>query len=176
MDFKEYTNKLLKRGSKPYKLSHCLGARDAWKYTRKNKWKALKGLKCSSDVYGEIINQINLQLVDALLDGHEIEFPYQMGVLRLISTPVKLEMVNGKLKNNYRTDWKKTLQCWYEDPYMEKQGKVIKRVSNNLYSIEYSKTAARFRNRSYYMFRANRSLVRELGKRVEEGRINSLIH
>lgn len=174
--YQEYLNKLQKKGSKPHKLSHCLGARDAWKYVRKNKWTALKGLKCPSDLYGKVIDNVNLQIVEYLLDGHEVEFPYQMGSIRLISTPAKLEMVNGKLVNNYRVDWKKTLECWYNDPSMEKQRKVIKRISKSICSIEYSKLKARYRGKSYYMFRANRSLVRTVGKRLEEGKINALIY
>ena len=172
--YQEYLNKLQKRGSKPHKLSHCLGARDAWKYIRKNKWAALKGFKCHSELYSNVIDTVNLLIVDYLLEGHEIEFPYQMGSIRLISTPVKLEVVNGKLMNNYRVDWKKTLRCWYEDPSMAKQGKVVKRISKNICSIEYSKLKARYKGKSYYMFRANRSLVRAVGRGLEKGRINTL--
>lgn len=173
-DYQEFLNKLQKRGSKEHSISHCYGTRDAWKWVRKNKWEPLKGLRCSSALYSEVVNTVNEILAEMLLEGHEIVLPYQLGSIRIIGVHAQLKMRNNKPQNNYRVDWKKTLDYWYEDPSARRDKRLIKRIQKNIYSIQYCKNKARYRNQRYYMFRANRSLVRALGKRIETGRLNSL--
>ena len=174
MGYQEFLNKLQRRGSNKYKIAHCLGARDAWLWVRRNKWIPLKGNKCSEQLYSEIVSSINLLLVEQLLEGHTIEFPHQMGHLQLISVSPKLKNSNGKYINNYRVDWKKTLDYWYHDEEARKKKQVVKRIQNNIYSIIYSKEGAKYKNQRYYCFRANRSLVRKLGRCIENGRVTAL--
>ena len=169
--YQEFVGKLQKRGSKPHKISHCLGARDAFNWVRSNHWKATKGKPVDKLLYSQIISEIHKLLVEMLLDGHEIEFPYQMGSLILTRTPAKVTFENGELKTNYRTDWKKTLDYRFnEDPSGHK---LIKRVQPFIYSIRYSKRKAKYHNRVFYLFRANRSLVKTLGAAVERQRMKA---
>ena len=174
-NYQEFLNKLQKQGSKPHTISHCLGARDAWKWVRKNKWKVLKGQKCSSALYGALIMEVNKLLVEELFEGHLIEFPHNMGTLMLTGTPAKLRYKEGKLYNNYRTDWEKTLKYWFEDDEARKNKQVIKRVQNTIYNIKYSKRNACYKNQRYYHMRINRSLVRALGKKIKGQKLNALI-
>lgn len=173
-DYQNFLNDLQKRGSKPHRISHCLGARDAWKWVRKNKWQTLGGKPCPQSLYGEIINAVNWFLVEQLLDGHEVELPYQMGSLLIESQPAKVFMEDGELKNNYRTDWRKTLEYWYEDAEAKATHKTIKRVQNQIYYVNYLKRKAKFRNRRFYRFRPNRSLVKYVGHAVENGSIRGV--
>lgn len=176
MSYHEFLNTLQKRGSKPHKLTHCLGVRDAWKWVRKNKWKALKGNKCSSADYGTVINEVNKILIERLLEGHSIVLPHQMGTLKLTAVNTKISYKDGKLQNNYRTDWKKTLEYWYEDNEAYKEKKRIKRIQKLLYSIKYIKNSARYKNQMFYQFRVNRGLVRTLGNKIENEKLNALIY
>ena len=172
-DYQKFLRDLQKWGSKPHKIGHCLGTRDAWKWVRKNKWEALGGKPFDQLMYSKIINNVNKALVEQLLDGHEIEFPFQMGSLILKSRPVVVKFKKGKLINNYRIDWEKTLNYWFEDKEALKKREVVKRIQKNIYSIKYQKDKAKFKNRHFYLFRANRNLVKSLGNVIENGRVLS---
>ena len=174
-DYQQFLNKLQKRGSKPHRISHCLGARDAWKWVRKNKWEAIGGKPCSQSLYSQVISTVNWLIVEQLLDGHEIELPYQMGSILLSSIPTYVCMEDGKAKNNYSTDWKKTLEYWFEDPDAKASHQRIKRVQPWKYEVLYLKQKAMYRNRRFYQFRPNRSLIRYIGHAVENGSIRGVV-
>lgn len=171
--YQEFVNRILNKGSHPHRLTHCLGTRDAWKWIRKNKWEALDGKPCDQLLYSKIINTVNKALVEQLLEGHEIEFPHQMGKLLISAVPTKLCYKNGILKTNYRIDWAKTLALWHSDKEALNSRKPIKRVTNEIYFIRYNKKGAKFHNRRYYQFRQNRSLGNALGKLIRDGIVNA---
>lgn len=172
-DYQTFLNKLQKRGSKPHKLSHCLGSRDAWKYIRKNKWKYLGGNPCDQSLYSKIISTVNKYLAEQLLEGHTVEFSCNMGSINVASVPSRVYMKEGELVNNYRTDWKKTLDLWYEDEEARNSHKTVKRIQKRIYLIKYNKEEARFHNMRFYSFRANRSLAKTLGREIEKRKIIS---
>ena len=163
-DYDSFLNTLQKRGSKPHHISHCYGSRDAWKWIRKNKWKELDGKPCDQSLYSNVVSYVNQILVEKLLDGHEIVFPYQMGSLRVSSKQTNVTIENGSVKTNCSTDWKRTLEYWYEDEGAREAHKIIKWVQKRLVFIRYYKKAATFKNRRFYSFRPNRSLIKTLGK------------
>lgn len=172
-EYQEFLNKLQKRGSKPHKIGHCLGSRDAWKWVRKNKWKALKDKPCEQSLYGQVINTVNQYLIERLLEGHRLEFPYKMGTLNVIHTASRVYMKDGKAVANYKTNWKATLKSWYEDPELKNGHIRIRHIANKIYYIRYSKAGASFANRSMYLFRANRSLLKRLGAALVKGNVVS---
>ena len=176
MNYQEFLTSLQKQGSKPHKLSHSLGARDAWKWVRRNKWEATQHTPVNSSLYGAVISRVNQLLVEKLLEGHIIEFPYQMGILEFTASLAKLEYKDGEIKDNYRIDWKKTLEYWYEDAEAFKNRKLIKRVQHYICKIHYSKLKARYKNQKYYDLRLNRSLVRAMGDKIANERINAKIY
>lgn len=171
--YQDFLNKLQKRGSKPYKLSKCLGARDAWRWVRRNKWKLLGGKPIDKSQYSAIIDAVHKQIIELLLEGHEVEFPHQMGSLLLASLPASVSWKDGELVTNYRTDWKKTLDVWYKDEELRNTHKPIKRISRSIYFIRYYKKKARYHNRRFYKFRVNRSLAKRLGNTLNERRVET---
>ena len=170
-EYQEFLNKLQKRGSKPYKLPHCLGTRDAWKWVRKNKWKALNGKTIDKLVYSKIINEVNKILAEQLVEGHIIEFPYHMGFLSLASLPARVTFEGDEIVTNYRTDWEKTLPLWFKDEEARNSHKTIRRVQKRIYFIRYSKRKTIYVNKKFYLFRANRSLVRLVGREANERKL-----
>ena len=90
----------------------------------------------------------------------------------IASKPARMEIINGQVLTNYRTDWKKTLKYFYEDEEGRNRHNTIKRVQPDIYYIKYSKQGARFHNRMFYQFRANRSFVKKLGVAVEAGQVH----
>lgn len=169
--YQEFVGKLQKRGSKPHKISHCLGSRDAFHWVRKNHWKTTGDKPVDKQLYSKIVSEIHKVLIESLIEGHEIEFPYQMGSLVLTRTPAKVFYEDGKLRTNYRTDWKKTLDYRFnEDP---EGHQLIKRIQPFIYTVKYYKKGARYHNRKFYHFRANRSLLRLVGAAIERGKMNT---
>lgn len=172
MEYQEFLNQLQKRGSKPHKLGHCLGTRDAWKWVRHNKWKKTGGEAVDQLLYSKVINEVNQILVEQMIEGHIFDMPFQMGSFLIASKPARVEMVDGELLTNYRTDWQKTLQYFYEDIEGRNKHKTIKRIQPDIYYIKYSKRGANYHNRVFYRFRANRSFVKKLGAAVERGQVH----
>ena len=172
-DYQEFLSKLQKKGSKPYKLNHCLGSRDAFNWVRKNKWQALGGRKCDKLLYSQIVSEVNKILAEMLLEGHEIEFPHQMGSLVLAKKPARVFYKDGELETNYWTDWQQTVKLMYEDSEAYNEHMKIKRVQPYIYRIRYYIRKAKYRNRRFYKFHPNRSLVRTMGKTIESGRMNA---
>lgn len=164
-EYQEFLGKLQKRGSKPHKVNHCLGSRDAFMWVRRHRWEATGGKPIDKLLYSQIISEVHRELVEMLLGGHDVEFPYRMGNLILTRTPAKVFYEDGELKTNYRTDWKKTLDYRYNEDRNGHQR--IKRVQPFIYRIKYYKRKANYHNRRFYLFRANRSLVRKVGAAVE---------
>lgn len=171
LSFQEFLNALQKRGSKPHKISHCFGSRDAWKWVRKNHWQSLGGEPFDQQLYSKIINMVNLSLVELLLEGHSIEFPYQMGSLILSSLPARIALEGGEWKTNYRTDWKKTLLAWFEDAELMNTHKPVKKIQKEIYFVRFCKRKAVFKQKRFYKFRVNRSLAKKLGAKIESGRM-----
>lgn len=171
--YQEFLGKLQKRGSKPHRLRHCLGSRDAFHWVRKNKWKDLDGNPCDKLLYSRIIHEVNRELAEMFLEGHEIEFPYQMGSLVLNCKPSKVEYRDGKIENNYRVDWERTLRYLYDDREALEKHERVKRIGPLIYGARYYKGKAHFLNRRFYFFRLNRSLRRRIGKMVGKGRVHA---
>lgn len=169
MSYKEFTDRILKRGSHPYKIGKCLGSRDAWKWVRRNKWEATKGIHYSSSIYSSLISLVNKLLIEEVLEGHIVTFPYSMGSLYIRSNPISIKPDGS---NNYGVDWKKTLEWWHEDPSAFKDKKLIKRCNKAILRIFFHKGG--FKNQKYYSFRVNRSLKQALGRLQETSRIKAL--
>lgn len=129
------------------------------------------GKPCDKLLYSQIIKEVNKILAEKLLEGHTIEFPYQMGKLMLASLPTRVFYKDGELRTNYRTDWKKTLDLWYEDEEMLNTHKPIKKIHQKIYFIKYYRTDAKFPNKRFYKFRTNRGLARELGRMIDAGKV-----
>ena len=169
MSYKEFTDKVLKRGSHPYKIKGCLGSRDAWNWVRKNRWEATEGKRFTSSVYSSLISLVNKLLAEKVLDGHVVTFPYSMGSLYIRNNPIFIKLDGS---NNYGIDWKKTLEWWHEDPSAYKNRKLIRRHNKSILRIFFHKGG--FKNQKYYSFRVNRSLKQALGKLQENTKVKSL--
>lgn len=172
MSYQAFLNRLQKRGSKPHTISHCLGARDAWKWVRKNKWRLLDHNTVSHTLYSCVIDSVNEILVEQILEGHKVDLPCGMGSFYLASIPARVAIEKGEIKTNYRTDWLKTLQLWYVDEEARNSHKTVKRVQDEITFIRYDKTRANYTNKRFYLFRANRSFVRKMGRAIEERKVN----
>lgn len=159
---------------KTHKIAHCLGSRDAWKWVRKNKWKALGGEPFDQLLYSKIINAVNQNIVELVLEGKDVEFPHSMGRLRLIKEKKDVYISDGKVKTTYMKDWDKTLRMWFEDEEEREAHTVIRRVRPYSFKIAHIKDRTAFPNKHFYHFRANRKLNKRLGEMSEWYNINTV--
>lgn len=114
--------------------------------------------------------------MEQLLEGHEIELPHRMGSIYLASTPARVACEGSEIRTNYRTDWIKTLRLWYEDAGARESHKTIKRVQKDIVFINYDKKKANYTNKRFYVFRANRSLVKKVGHAVESHKVSTVVN
>lgn len=170
--FKQFTNRILKRGSHKYKIAHCYGVRDAWLWVRTNKWQLLKGSNPSHSTYGAVVNEVNKRIIEKLFEGNDIDLPHQMGSLQIVAYKTKAVFKDGKLKDNYSVNWTKTLRYWFEDKGALQERMKIKKESDYGYILQYCKNKAKYKNQSYYKFRCNRSLKLRI---IKQDNINALI-
>lgn len=175
-DYQEFLSRLQKRGPRTHTIRHCLGSRDAFHWVRKNKWEALDGKHCDKLLYSRIISEVNKILAEQLLEGHRIEFPYQMGELVLNKTPNKVYFdENDEVKNTYGVDWKRTLEYWYENPEAADTHIPLKLIQKHRCFIRYYKRNAHFKNRLFYSFRTSKTLLKRMGKMIRTRKINAEI-
>lgn len=172
-DYQEFLGRLQKRGSNPHRIKHCLGSRDAFMWVRRNHWKALGGRTCDKLLYSRIVDEVNQELASLLFEGHEVEFPYQMGTLMVNCREAKVYYKDGELMTNYKIDWKRTLDYLYTDEEARQEHSRVKRVQPLIYTIRYYKRKARYLNKRFYSFRVNRDLRRNLGRTVEMRKLNA---
>lgn len=176
MSYQTFLNEVQNKGSHEYRIAHCYGVRDAWKWVRKNKWALLRGTPCSSSTYSTIIKEVHKELIDQLLEGHAVELPHQMGNLQVVGFKQGAFIKKGKMKVAYPVDWKKTMLYWFTDSAAKASKQVVKRVIPYRYYLLYSKSSACYRNQRYYRFHACRSFVRTLMNKTENEKINALIY
>lgn len=169
-EYREFVNKLLKRGSNAYLITDCKGSRDAWKWVRKNKWKAT-GKPIDQNLYSKVITAVNKDLAGQLLEGHIIEFPHHMGNLRIEKNSVKPYYKDGKLITPYPVDWAKTARLWYEDKEAKENHLTVKRVNTDYHYVKYNTKEAVFANKNFYSFRPNRSLKIKIDNASQQGAI-----
>ena len=167
MDIDEFKKAVLKMGSHPHEITHCVGTREAWKYVRKNKWKDL-GSPVTSSMYSEIVNLMNKALIEEALTGHKVVFPYGMGSMQIVDEPVTIKPDGS---NNCLVNWKRTLEWWYDDPQAYKARKVLKTPAKSV--VRASFTKGNFKNRRFWAFRFNRSLKRMITKLSDKMRFNA---
>ena len=167
MDIDDFKKEVTRVGSHKHIIPHCVGTREAWKYIRRNKWEGI-GEPVESSLYSEIINLMNKELVEDMLGGHTVVFPYGIGSMKIVNEPVRIKP-DGK--NNCLVDWKGTLEWWYSDPSAHSARKVLKRLSKSVVRASFCK--GNFTNRRFWLFRFNRDLKRFITKMSDKMRFNA---
>lgn len=150
------------------KVRNSWGVYDYYKYYRKTKPKGHEYVLTESQ-YFAIIRKINQKLADQLLRYEPVQLPLQMGVIEIFRKPVNDQIVDGRLKTDRLIDWDKTLELWYNDPEEYKKKTLIRYEWKEKFLIKYFFSKALFTNRSFYEFRANKSLAERLMKQVKDG-------
>lgn len=150
-----------------------MGVYDMYKAIRKNHWYDI-GRPLKEHEFYAIIRNTNLLLADNIVNGETVVFPEQMGKLELRKHPQGVSFVNGKLKNTYPIDWKRTNQLWAEDEEERQKKTLLRYESPMVYRVRYCKEDATYENKTFYQFRLHQKLRKRLKENIINGKTDTL--
>lgn len=165
--FKEFTNKLLKRGSNKHRNTNSYGIREAHLFYTANRPQKDKFI-LSKATYSKIISRVNSLLVDMLLQGHDIILPHRMGKIEIRRVEDKVTLVDGKIVTNRSVDWVTTHKYWYDNPTARESKQLIYFMDTTpKLSLRYSKGSAYYTNKNFFGIRWNRALRKRLAVKAK---------
>ena len=171
-DFKDFRRRVLKLSDKrTHKITHSLGVKDAFHWSRKNKLYDTKSV--SECDYYKIVRTVNKLMVEDLLNSKDVQLPQKMGMLEVRKYPLYVKFVDGEIKTNRAIDWKATLSLWNEDEEAKESKILVRSEDSERFVVFYNRNAANYQNKTLMRFRPNRKLIIELNKRGKEGIIDA---
>lgn len=173
MTYTEFRKKIQNVDKKRvHKITKSIGVYDSYKWIRKNKWLDI-GRPLKEGEFYRIIRKVNEYLVKELAKGKEIRLPHRLGVLEVRKCPIKLAIKDGKLVTNMPIDWSRTFQLWYSDEEAFNAKTLVRIETQEVFRIYYNKSTANYNNKSFYDFRPNRELKKQLSKQAREGNLEA---
>lgn len=157
-----------------HKITNSYGVYDYYKMYRRTKPRDKKYILTESQ-YFAIIRRVNEYLAKAFASGKEVRFPMRMGTIELRKTPKAPRIKDGKLVYNTVIDWDKTIKLWYDDGEAFKNKVLVKVESKEIFKAFYNKGIAAYNNKSFYQFRINKELKKEISKNIKKGYIDAFL-
>lgn len=171
MNYNSYRDSILKKTQKRiHSVKNSLGVKDAYDF-----YKCNYKVKVSQLLYSKIIRDINKELGNLLLECNDIILPYYLGRITLRKYKYEIKLINGQLKNKLPIDWDTTLKLWYSDLESQKQKKLVRLNTNYVFRIYYDKSKAKYNNKAFYTFKANRNLKHLIKQAIQDKQIDALI-
>lgn len=174
MTYTEFINEV-KKVNEPriFKIKNSYSIRGAYRWYCKNRPKKHKFVLEEGKFY-KIIRAINNKLAEALIKGEEVKFPSRMGGLEIRRYKIE-PYINeeGKLIYKAPVNWDATLKFWYESPEARENRIVIKVEKRDNFKIEYIKSKAVFKKKSFFSFQPNRSLRMRVHDAAEKGELDA---
>lgn len=173
IEFKKKIRKGKSDAPRQYRITNSLGIRDAFLFLQRNKWFNI-GRALPESVFQKIIREVNTQLAYDLMEGKEIVFPEGIGAVEVRKRPRYVTMRDGKIETNYRIDWDKTLELWYNDAEAYKNRTIVRDTSENeRFYFFYNRSGTKFNNKCYTQFYPQRAIRRVLSQHVKQGDIDA---
>lgn len=155
-----------------HKVNGSLGVYDGYKWIRKNHWLNI-GRALTEHEFYSIIRKVNEHLVESLLLGNDIKFPYRMGTLEVRKTDAKYKLIDGRVETNLPIDWDRTLRLWHEDEDSYNNKILVRLEGSEIFNVIYNKHNAVYNNKSFYDFKVNRRLKQKLKQQIKEGNLDA---
>ena len=175
LNYQEFRSEIQKAGEhRVHKVTGSTGVYDAYKWIRKNKWLDI-GRPLKEGEFYRIIRKINQYLADELSNGHEIRLPHRLGTLELRKRPTRVEIVDNKLVTTLPIDWDATLKLWYEDEEAYLNKTLVRVENEEVFKVYYNKGYANYNNKTFYTFKPNRELQRNISKHAKEGTLDAFL-
>lgn len=156
-----------------FKITGSWGVYDAYKAIRKNLWYNI-GRPLKEHEFYIIVRSVNKLLAENITNGESVIFPASMGELELRKYPKGVSFVNGKLKNTYPIDWKRTNQLWAEDEEERLKHTLLRYESPVVYQIKYCKDKATYENKIFYQFTPHQKVKKILKDNIINEKTDTL--
>lgn len=175
MDREEFLKEVRRlNDTRIHKVTGSIGVYQAYKYIRKNKWFDIERPLKEGEFY-RIIRRVNEYLAEELMRGNEIKLPHRLGTLEIRKKPTRVRIVDGKLVTSLPIDWDATLKLWYDDEEAFHNKTLVRLENEEVFKVYYNKKDANYVNKSFYEFKPNREIQRNLAKRIREGTIDAYL-
>ena len=175
MDREEFIKEVRRlNDTRIHKVTNSIGVYDAYKWIRKNHWLDIERPLKEKEFYS-IIRNINNYLAKELSKGTEIKLPHRMGSLEIRKRPTRVAIVDGKLVTNLPIDWDATLKLWYEDEEAFNNKTLVRIENEEVFKVYYNKKEANYNNKSFYEFKPNRDIQRNLTKHIRAGNLDAYL-
>lgn len=174
--FDSFRKEVLKTNTKKnFKIKNSYTVQSAYRWVKKNIWKADKHLVSEHD-FRVIVKTINQAYADKLLRTNKIVFPLYMGEVEITKRPVKTRIINGKINTGRKINWKETLQLWYEDEEAKRNKVLVRHEIKESYKIGYRKSKAKFKNKMLINFSPIREIKIKLKEKINRGEADALLN
>ena len=171
-NLKDFRRRVLKiNETRVHKITHSLGVKEAFLWSRKNKLYDTKSV--SECDYYKIVRTVNKLMAEELLNSRDVKLPQKMGILEVRKYPLYVKFVDGEIKTNRAVDWNATLVLWSEDEEAKESKTLVRSEDSERFVIFYNRNAANYPNKTLMRFRPHRKLIVEINKRGKEGLIDA---
>lgn len=171
-DLKDFRRRVLKiNETRVHKITHSLGVKEAFLWSRKNKLYDTKSI--SECDYYKIVRTVNKLMAEELLNSRDVKLPQKMGILEVRKYPLYVKFVDGEIKTNRAVDWNATLALWSEDEEAKESKTLVRSEDSERFVVFYNRNAANYPNKTLMRFRPHRKLIVEINKRGKEGLIDA---
>ena len=149
------------------KIPAHYGMKDYYKYFCKK----YPNMNIDRQTYNKIVSEYNEFIGEKTITDLECPLPYKLGKLEVLKQKRGVYVnKQGKVINTNPVDWQETNALW-ERSEEAKEKKILIRHSNRhtggyVFSINYNKINAIYKNKSVYFFKPLRNLARSIHKRI----------
>ena len=171
-DLKDFRRRVLKvNETRVHKITHSLGVKEAFLWSRKNKFYDTKFI--SECDYYKIVRTVNKLMAEELLNSRDVKLPQKMGILEVRKYPLYVKFIDGEIRTNRKVDWNATLKLWNEDEESKESKVLVRCEDSERFVVFYNRNAANYPNKTLMRFRPHRNLIVEINRRGKEGLIDA---
>ena len=111
-------------------------------------------------------------LFNNLINSRDAVLP-NLGKLDVRKMEREIKIVDNKVVTNLPINWDETLRLWYNDESSRKKKTLVRCDSDKVFSINYNKRNARYKNKEFIKFKTSRKLKLALKKAIIENNLDS---
>jgi len=123
--------------------------------------------------FNSIISEYNQYVAELLVEYLEVKLPFRLGKIEILKKLRKVYLNDeGKVINTNPIDWKSTNNLWAKNEEA-KEKKTLIRLTNKhtggyVFSVNYNKRTAVYKNKKVYFFKPVRNLARSINTRIND--------
>jgi hypothetical protein len=157
-----------------FAISGCFGVYDFFcNYLKLIKNKP-KRFKLDHKQYSAILHMMHGLVKESLLEDGKFEFPYKLGILRLVKRDFTGAVFkDGKLKIYKPCDPTETLKLWQEDDEARVNRYKIYRDQNSYLKFRLIKDPKSYKHQRYYDFRLQDNLQNEFRDKLKNNELHN---